>query len=324
MKIRKAPGLDGILNILLKRLPSAAIKYLTNIINACVDACYFPKHFKIAKITAVLKPNKDPKSAVNYRPISLLSSVGKILERVIYTRLNDFVNGKAAIKPEQFGFREEHSTIQQIKRIINIINAKKDCRNSTGMVLLDMEKAFNSVWHNGVIYKLHKIGTPIYLIKLIASFLKDRSFTVSVGGQQSSPRTIPAGLAQGSIISPLLYAVYTSDIEIPSNCEAGYYADDTAITTSAKQSNTIIKNLTNALTKIHKYFVKWKIKVNCEKTQAILFKFNRSQKLNPTKELYFNGSLIELKTEVTYLGVKIDEKLNFGKHVEFCRVKALN
>jgi len=113
-------------------------------------------------------------------------------------------------------------------------------------------------------------------------------------------------------------------MKLPPNCEGGYYADDTAILSSAKQSNTIIKNLSVALTRIHKYFVKWKIKVNCEKTQAILFKFNQSSKRNPTRDLYFNGSLINFKTDVTYLGIIIDEKLNFGKHIESCRVKALN
>lgn len=134
---------------------------------------------------------------------------------------------------------------------------------------------------------------------MITSFLKGRSFTVSVGGQQSSSRPIPAGLAKGSVISPLLYAVFTSDIKLPRNCVGGYYADDTAIISSAKQSNTIIKNLSDALAKIHKCFVKWKIKVNCEKTQAILFKFNQSPRRIPTRDLFFNGSLISLKTDVT-------------------------
>lgn len=108
------------------------------------------------------------------------------------------------------------------------------------MVLVDMEKAFDSIWYDGIIFKLNKIGTPTYIVKLIASFLEERSFTVCVNGVQSSRRPIPAGLPQGSIISPLLYAVYTSDLKIPAKCDAGYYADDTAILSVAKQSNTIV------------------------------------------------------------------------------------
>lgn len=255
---------------------------MTKIINACIDLCYFPRHFKIAKIISILKPTKDPKCAASYRPISLLSSVSKILERVLNTKLDVFLTENSAINPKQFGFRAEHSTVHQIKRIVKIISDNKARRRSTGMVLLDMEKAFDSIWHDGVIFKLNKIGTPTYLVKLIASFLKYRRFTVSVNRELSSPRSIPAGLPQGSVISPLLYAVYTSDLKIPAKCDAGYYADDTAIWSAAKQSNTIIRNLAMALPRIHKYFTKWRIKINSEKTQAILFKFNQSTKRMPT------------------------------------------
>ncbi|KAG4068987.1 hypothetical protein HA402_005648 [Bradysia odoriphaga] len=324
LKIRKAPGIDGIPNVLLKKLPIDAKKFITKMINSCIDECYFPEHFKKAKVTSILKPQKDPKSAVSYRPISLLSSIGKIFERIIYAKLSGFLTEDSVIQAKQFGFRPGHSTVHQIKRIINIINANKTSRKSTGMVLIDMEKAFDSVWHDGLLFKLEKVGTPSYLIKIISSFLKDRSFTVCVNGAESSPKSVPAGLAQGSVISPLLYAVYTSDLRVPLSCESGYYADDTAILSSAKQSNTIIKNLSDTLSKIHKYFVKWKIKINCDKTQAILFKFNQSSRRTPSRDLYFNGSLISFKTEVTYLGMVIDHKLNFTRQIESCRTKALN
>lgn len=243
MKIKKAPGIDGIPNILVKRLPMAGIEFLTKIINACIDLCYFPSHFKTAKVISILKPSKDPKMATSYRPISLLSSIGKIFERIIRNKLNNFLTENSILKDEQFGFKEEHSTVQQIKRIINIITDNKKRRKSTGMVLLDIEKAFDTVWHDGLLYKLSLFGTPMYLIKLIASFLRDRSFVVDVRGKQSSHKSIPAGVAQGSVLSPLLWTVYTSDLKVPRKCEAGYYADDTALISSAKQSNTIIRTL---------------------------------------------------------------------------------
>ncbi len=192
------------------------------------------------------------------------------------------------------------------------------------MVLLDIEKAFDSVWHDGLIYKLHQFGIPLVLVKLIASFLDDRSFIVCVNGKNSTERRITAGLPQGSVISPILYAIFTSDLKIPSNCDAGFFADDTAIISSAKRSNTIIKALATALIRFDSYFKKWKIKVNSSKTQAILFKFNESRKRIPTNQLTFNGSVIELKTSVKYLGVIIDHKLNFGSHIDVARTNALN
>ncbi len=324
LKIKKSPGLDGIANILLKRLPETAIMYLTKVINACVDFCCFPRQFKVAKVISILKPTKDPKNSSSYRPISLLSSVGKIFERVINTKLSEFLEENSTISPKQFGFRPEYSTVHQIRRINNIIASNKARRISTGMVLIDMEKAFDSIWHDGVIFKLNQIGTPTYLVKLIASFLKERSFVVSVNGKQSSNRSILAGLPQGSVISPILYAVYTSDLKIPSKCDAGYYADDTAILSASKQSNTIMKNISKGLTHIHKYFTKWRIKINSEKTQAILFKFNRSSKRIPTQDLMFNGLTIDLQPVVTYLGFKLDHKRNFADHLQWCGIKALN
>ena len=324
LKIKKAPGLDKIPNVLLKRMPDSGKELLTKIINACIDLTYFPTHFKVAKITPILKLAKDPKCAANYRPISLLSCLGKVFERLLHTKLSSFLTEQSIVNAKQFGFREGHSTVHQIKRLVNIINENKVKKRSTGMVLLDIEKAFDSVWHDGLIFKLHKIGTPLYLIKLIASFLRNRSFTVSVNGKQSSQRHIPAGLPQGSVISPLLYAIFTSDLKIPRNCDAGFYADDTAITSTAKSSNTVIKSLATALSRIDNYFKKWRIKVNNEKTQAILFKFNQSKKRIPTQRLVFNGSIINLRTEVKYLGVTIDHKLNFGAHIDACRTKAIN
>lgn len=323
LKIRKAPGIDGITNILLKKLPVRAIEVLANIVNVCTDLCYFPNRFKIARVIPLLKQGKDSKCVASYRPISLLSSVGKIFERIIFVELNDFVTDKTIIKNEQFGFREQHSTVHQIKRIVNMIKENKNRKRSTGMVLIDIEKAFDSVWHDGLIYKLEKINTPTHLIKMIASFLKNRKFIVNIRGEESTPRDIPAGLAQGSILSPLLYAIFTSDLKNPQNCELGLYADDTAILSAAKQSNTIIKRLEKALHRINDYFTKWRIKINADKTQAIIFKFNRARRRNPTIPLTFNGTTINLKREVTYLGVTLDDRLTFNEHIETCRTKAL-
>lgn len=264
MKVKKAPGIDGITNILIKRLPPDAVEFLTKIINGCIDLCYFPTQFKTAKIIPILKPTKDRNCAISYRPISLLSSIAKIFERIIRSRLNVFLTEKSVIKDEQFGFREEHSTVQQIQRIINIIRDNKKRRKSSEMIIIDVEKAFDTVWHDGLLYKLYKFGTPMYLIKLIASYIRDRSFVVQINGKQSSQKAIPAGLPQGSVLSPLLWSVYTSDLKIPSKCEAGYYADDTAIISSAKQSNTIIRTLSKGLIKVNDYFTKWRIKINCD------------------------------------------------------------
>ncbi|KAG4072235.1 hypothetical protein HA402_005957 [Bradysia odoriphaga] len=164
--------------------------------------------FKLAKVVPIPKPGKDHKLTTSYRPISLLSCLGKIFEKCLCARLSTFATVNDIISKEQFGFRPQHSTTHQIKRVVNTVKRNKRDRKSTGLILLDIEKAFDSVWHNGLIYKLNAFGVPGYLLKLIKSFISDRSFVVSLNGTYSSTRKIPAGLPQGSVISDLILALH--------------------------------------------------------------------------------------------------------------------
>lgn len=151
--------------------------------------------------------------------------------------------------------------------------------------------------------------------KIIYSFLVNRSFTVCVDNQFSSDRPIPAGLPQGSVLSPILYSIYTSDITIRSNFQSAFYADDSAFICSGKVSNAIIKRMQLTLSTIQKYFDKWKIKVNDGKTQAIIFPYNKSPKRIPTLTLQCRGNVIPLQENIKYLGVTLDRKLTFKQHI---------
>lgn len=324
LKNRKAPGMDGIQNVLLKNLSKKSVILLTKIFNGCIKIGYFPTQFKCAKVIPILKSGKDPKRPLSYRPISLLSSLGKILERVILKRLTKFAEETNILAKEQFGFRSEHSTTHQIQRVTKIVTHNRAHRKSTGMVLLDIEKAYDTVWHDGLIYKLNSFDCPFYLTKMLHSFLANRSFFVSVNNYSSSTRSIPAGLPQGSVISPLLYSIFISDFKKPKYCEIAYYADDTSLLCSGKQTKTIIKKLQMSLHAVQKYLKKWKIKLNDGKTQAILFPFNRSPKRTPRTNLRFNNNEIIFSNHCKYLGVILDQKLNFAKHIETARNKGIN
>lgn len=243
LKSTKAPGVDGIQNTLLKKLSCKSIVLLTKILNGCLKIGYFPASYKIAKVLPIAKPGKDPKLTTSYRPISLLSCLGKLFERVILARILRSAEENGIVAKEQFGFRAQHSTVHQVRRITKLIRSNKRRRLSTGMVLLDIEKAFDSVWHNGLIYKLDNANIPKYLTKLIQSFVSNRQFHVTVNGKVSTTRSIPAGLPQGSVLSPILYSIYTSDFKKPKYCEIGYYADDTSIICTGKLTSAIIKRL---------------------------------------------------------------------------------
>lgn len=323
LKIDKSPGLDNVPNILLKNLPERAIKILNIIFNSCILLNYFPPTFKKAKVVAVHKPFKPRNIASSYRPISLLSNLGKIFEKLLHFRINEFVSSRGLPAKEQFGFKKDHCTIHQMSRIKNKIILNKRNKRSTGIVLLDIEKAFDTVWHHGLIFKLMSINLPKYLCKIVADFLDNRTFSVSANNFISSSKNIPAGLPQGSILSPLLYALYTSDFKAPKLIDVAYYADDTALITSSKLTSALLKKMEKSLLACNKYFRKWKIKINHDKTQAIIFPFNKSPKRSPRRPLMFNGNRIDTLNQVKYLGVIFDQKLLFRQHIDAACEKAI-
>jgi hypothetical protein len=127
-------------------------------------------------------------------PVSLLSVIGKVFEKIINKRLQTFNDSNSILPEIQFGFRAFHSTSQQIYRIVKHVKTKFQFKKSTGMVLFDIENAFGPVWHDGLVHKLFRLNFPIYLIKLVQHFLKDRTFQVSVANKLSEIFEVPAGL----------------------------------------------------------------------------------------------------------------------------------
>lgn len=170
---------------------------------------------------------------------------------------------------------------------------------------------------------MNLFGYPIYLQKIIQSFLSERSFIVTVDESISTQRCIPAGVPQGSVLSPHLYSIYTSDFKIPTNESVVFYAYDSAIITTGKVSNAIVKNMKKALTVSQKYFQRWKIKINSSKTKAIIFPYNKSPKRIPTLNLTFQGEDINLEDSVKYLGVIFDKGLTFKSHIMYTCDKAI-
>lgn len=205
LKNKKAPGGDKIGNQLLKHLPRRSIIVLARIFSACLRLCYFPKNWKHALITAIPKPGKDITNPVNYRPISLLPTMSKLLERIILVRLEQHLQTAQIIPDQQFGFKQGHSTNHQLVRLVKAIKTGFGMKKSSGMVSLDIEKAYDSVWQDAILHKMVVADFPIRLVKIVQSFLKHRSFQVTVNGTFSEKKTIPYGVPQGSVLSPTLY-----------------------------------------------------------------------------------------------------------------------
>ena len=212
VKSKKAPGSDSIQNIVLKNLPRKAITHLTNIFNACLRLSYFPSEWKKADVLGVKKAGKDKLFPQNYRPISLLQTMSKIFEKVVLFRLLKHENNAKILIPEQFGFRRGRSTVHQLARLTNDISEGFNRNQSTATLLLDIEKAFDTVWHKGLLYKLQRYGFPLYLVKFISSYLENRKFCTVVNGVRSEEHDLVAGVPQGSILGPVLFLDYLNDI----------------------------------------------------------------------------------------------------------------
>jgi hypothetical protein len=149
---------------MLRHLPTRAIQHLTLLFNSILQLGYFPTIWKTAKVIPIHKPNKTPTDANSYHPISLLSSISKLLERIIASRLTTFVNQNHLIPETQFGFRKKHSTVSQLTRIVDHISHGYNLCKHTGMALLDLEKAYDTFWITGLLYKLIVLKVPEYLL----------------------------------------------------------------------------------------------------------------------------------------------------------------
>lgn len=319
LKTRKAPGADNVATCLVKSLPQKALVLLTKIFNGCLALAFYPPAWKSAKVIAIKKPGKDGSIPVSYRPISLLSTLGKLFEKIINARL---LRATAPIIiDEQFGFRNAHSTVHQLARLAENVVQGLNQDESTGMFLLDIEKAFDTVWHEGLLYKLMKCNVPRSLVKIIQSYLCERNFKVYLDNDvTSSNRCVPAGVPQGSILGPYLFLLYINDIPTQVRTSLACFADDTACFTTSNDTDLIIGRLQLAIELLCEYFAKWKLKLNAAKTEAIIF--TRKRQL-PTKTLTIDGHIIPWSKSVKYLGLVLDKELNWSQHVSIIRTKAM-
>lgn len=322
LKTSKAPGLDKVHNTLLKRLPQKAIVLLTMIINACITLSYFPQQWKVAKVIAIKKPNNPSDQPTSYRPISLLSALSKVLERAILTRISRHLQDKHVIPAQQHGFQQHKSTVTQLQKVTKHIKTQLGNRTSTGVVLLDVEKAYDRVWHQGLVYKLIETETPRYLVKFVYAYLKGRSFHVTVNGGRSATHRMTYGLPQGAVLSPTLFNVYTYDIPNIENCHLALFADDTALYASHRRATKITKDLESGVKKIYKYYRKWKMKLNERKTKVKFFT-KRLTRCLPRRKFKINNHEIEWdRKPVRYLGLQLDKQLTYKNHTEYAIKKS--
>lgn len=322
-KTGKASGLDAINIKVVKNFPVVALKLLVLIFNLCNKQCYFPTPWKIAKTIAIPKPGKDPKDPQSYRPIALLSCFSKVYEKTILNKLRINLAEIDPLPKFQFGFRPGHSTSHALKILIKAIRRALRCGKTVGVIYFDVQKAFDLVWHNGLLYKLIKMGCDRWMIKIIASFLARRQFEVHVGDKHSNRHTTEYGVPQGSVLSPNLYNLFTSDIPDLGDIDISLYADDTAMSGTSRYIKGLCKRLRKAATKLIRYYTKWKIKINPQKT-VVCFHSRRKTKQVPPRTLLIGGSNVSVTQNPKYLGVHLDNTLTMKRHIDEAVMKTNN
>ncbi|GFU51735.1 RNA-directed DNA polymerase from mobile element jockey [Trichonephila clavipes] len=270
LKPRKSPGLDQISNHMIKNLPLKFLLFITLLINQLFKNNYFPNSWKTAVVIPILKPEKDSALPTNYRPISLLSCLSKVYEFVLLQRLNQHCTAANFIIPQQCGFRPKCSTVHQLLRVTELIHSGFAKHEATGILFLDIAKAFHKIWHDGLLIKLIRLDFPPP-IKSIHSFLSNRTFRVRVDKTLSSPRPIRSGLPQGSLSSPLLFTLYVNDVPQTGLSHLAMFADDTAIITQNKRFSVVISNLQHYISLLDLWLTDWKVKVNASKSACLMF-----------------------------------------------------
>ena len=245
-------------------------KLLAILFNRSLSEGVFPNLWKMANVIPIY--NKDDKSSVtNYRPVSLLSCCGKLLEKIIFKHMyNFFVENKLLYKYQSV-FLPKHLTTFQLVDIYHHICQSFDSKQFSCMVFCDISKAFDRVWHKGLLFKLRQNGIEGIILKWLSNYLSNRSQNVVLQSATSSSKQITAGVQQGSVLGPLLFLVYVNDITDSLLSLTMLFADDSFFYYSASSISDIEGIISHDLNIISSWAKQWLVTFNPQKTEAILF-----------------------------------------------------
>jgi len=317
--LKKSPGFDLITAEVVRCLPKKAIVLITYIFNAILRLSYFPLLWKFSKIVLFSKPDKPLDTPTSFRPISLLPFLSKVLERLILKRIIPHIITNNILPNTQFGFRNSHSTIHQLHRVVDVISTSLKKKLYCSCIFLDVAQAFDRVWHEGLQFKLKKfLPTPLYL--LIKSYLTDRHFQVQFNSSLSEIAPIKAGVPQGGILSPFLFNIYVADQPTMQQTIVADYADDKVILSINEDPVIASSNLQVHLNHLSEWYKKWRVKINQNKSTHTTFTLKQGTCPNIT----LNNVLIPTSDTVKYLGLFFDKRLTWKKHLQTKRLTLNN
>ena len=291
--------------------------------NLSITEGYFPKQLKTAKVTPIFKAG-DKTDPGNYRPISVLPCLSKILEKIMYNRLYDYLVKHDILFKKQFGFQKGHSTEHALLELISEISDSFEQNKYTIGVFIDLSKAFDTVDHDILISKLKRYGITGENLNWFKNYLTDRKQCVTYDGLLTETKRIVCGVPQGSILGPLLFLIYVNDLYKTSKLfDIILFADDTNLFYSHKNLKTLFDTVNTELKLINDWFIANKLSLNVKKTKYILFCKNAKLDDLPLRlpALLINNTNIERVSETSFLGVIIHESLSWHKHIKIIENK---
>ena len=247
----------------------------------------------------------------NYRPVSILPVLSKVLEKAVNQQLREFLESNGIMFEFQSGFRSGYSTDTCLINLTDRIRSETAKGNVTGVVMIDLQKAFDTCDHSIMLQKLSKMG--VTSVDWFRSYLSGRSQCVQVGDVCSSFMDIRCGVPQGSILGPTLFLCYINDMSVALKCGLALYADDSALIASGPDANLVAAFLSEQLTSRRSWLIDNRLSLHVGKTESILFGTHRRLK-GVDFIVKCGDAVVKRVTSVKYLGVILDENLNFREH----------
>ena len=318
----KATGPDMVPNVLLRQCSFNICKPLTKLFNKSMSCSALPKEWKHARVSPVYKGKGGRDQVNNYRPISITSNVGKVLESLVNRRLLSYLIDNKLITEKQFGFLPKHSTTDQIILILQKWLSHMENNKYTIATFLDLSSAFDSVSHRGILHKLPSYGIRGHLLAWIENYLQDRSQTVTIETSASTVSPVKSGVPQGSGIAPILFIIYINDLadQIPATTDGVdlfplLFADDTLLSCSADSARLAAHRTSEALKHVAQWAKDWKLTFNAAKTKVMLV--SSGTQIIQFPNVYFQNQLLEFVDHHKHLGFILTSDLRLHRHVQY-------
>lgn len=311
---------DVTLNVkLLKDLFGVVGYPLLYMVNTSIRTGKIPSKLKTSVIVPISKVSK-PTKMCDFRPINLLSVIDKILEIIVCEQLREYFESNGLLYSGQSGFRNKHSCESALQYVCAVWRKNLSESKITLSVFVDLKRAFETIDRDILIKKLILYGLKDYALEWIKDFLTDRHHQTKVDNACSGKRVSRWGIPQGSVLGPLLFIIYVNDIHnVLKNSFVNLFADDTLISVSGKDFEQVTMSMNNELKMLYDWLCQNKLKLNNSKTKCMVIgsKANCRKFNNSGFSLNINGEIIDYVSEIKYLGIILDQQLNFSNHVSY-------